>query len=186
MIRYKTDIIEALASKGHTWKSMRESKILSQATMQALRHGQSINFDSLDKICKILGAQPGSLIEYIDPYEEVKSWGRYVIEAKPGVRSTEPHKIINWDGLYAALINLGYTMLDDSYWGSSKEDEAKIKSILLKQDQVQGQYDDGELDHSLWESANEDIFNEAFDLLILILARDGCIDTGDYIISKCY
>lgn len=62
-ITYKFDVLEALKNKGYTTYKLRKENILSQSTIQCLRDAQPVSFDSLEKICKILGIQPGDILE---------------------------------------------------------------------------------------------------------------------------
>lgn len=65
-IVYKIDIIAALKDAG--WSSYRITKerLIPTGTLQRLREGEAISFDSLDKICSVLHMQPGDIIEHID------------------------------------------------------------------------------------------------------------------------
>lgn len=65
-IKYKLDILEQLREAGYSTYRLRKEKLLPEGTIQHLRDGTAINFDSLSRVCKLLGCQPGDLIEYID------------------------------------------------------------------------------------------------------------------------
>lgn len=64
-IAYKIDVLEKLREAGYSPARLRKEKILSESTIQSLRHNQKISFDALEKICKILDYQPGEIIEYV-------------------------------------------------------------------------------------------------------------------------
>ena len=70
MIRYKTDIVKALADKGFTATKIRENKLISQATLQNLRQGKNINISTLNDICIMLRCQPNDLIEIVPSDDE--------------------------------------------------------------------------------------------------------------------
>ena len=66
---YKFNIIAALREKGYTPIRVRKEKILSESTMQKFRTGEMVSTDNIERLCKLLGCQPGDIIEYI-PDEE--------------------------------------------------------------------------------------------------------------------
>ena len=68
-MRYKFDIISALREKGYRSTRIRNEKILSESTMQKFRTGEMVSTDNIERLCKLLGCQPGDIIEYI-PDEE--------------------------------------------------------------------------------------------------------------------
>ena len=70
MISYKIDVMKSLAEKGYTANRMRREKILSEATMQKLRHGENVTTDTINKICIMLRMQPGDVLEVVPTDEE--------------------------------------------------------------------------------------------------------------------
>lgn len=70
MIKYKINVLEKMAERGYTANRMRREKILSEATMQNLRHGKNINTATLNTICIILRCQPSDILEIIPTDEE--------------------------------------------------------------------------------------------------------------------
>ena len=64
-IRYKFDVLKRLQDKGYTTYKLRKEKILSQSTIECLRDGEPISFDTLDKLCMIFDLQPSDIIEYV-------------------------------------------------------------------------------------------------------------------------
>lgn len=70
MINYKIDVMKSLAEKGYTANRMRREKILSEATMQKLRHGENVTTDTINKICIMLRLQPGDVLEVVPTDEE--------------------------------------------------------------------------------------------------------------------
>ena len=63
-IRYKTDILEALKSKGYSTYRIRKEKLLAESTVQAFRKGELVSLDNIARICELLGCQPGDILEY--------------------------------------------------------------------------------------------------------------------------
>ena len=65
-LKYKIDILAALKAAGISTYKIRKEKILGEATLQKLRRGEGISWDSLEIICTLLRCQPGDLIEFED------------------------------------------------------------------------------------------------------------------------
>lgn len=70
-IVYKIDVIAALKKAGYSTYKIQQDKLLSQATLQALRKGQTISVKSLNQICSLLNCQPGDILEYVPDEKEV-------------------------------------------------------------------------------------------------------------------
>jgi len=70
-LKFKIDVLKALKEKNITTYYLRTSKTLSESTIQKLREGRGISWDSLEVICKLLECQPADLIEFVEePTEE--------------------------------------------------------------------------------------------------------------------
>lgn len=70
-LKYKIDVLEALANKGINTYKLRTQKILSQSTIQNLRDGLPISWVNIATICSLLECQPGDIIEFVvDPAEK--------------------------------------------------------------------------------------------------------------------
>lgn len=65
-IRYKTDILEALKTKGYSTYRIRKEKLLAESTVQAFRKGELVSLDNIARICELLGCQPGDILEYTE------------------------------------------------------------------------------------------------------------------------
>ena len=63
-ILYKLDVLAALKAKGYNTNRLRKERLLGEGTLQKLREGLPVNVSSLDKLCSLLGCQPGDLIEH--------------------------------------------------------------------------------------------------------------------------
>lgn len=63
-ITYKTNILAALKRKGYSTYRLRKEKLLSEATIQAIRNNILVSWESIDRICSMLECQPGDILEY--------------------------------------------------------------------------------------------------------------------------
>lgn len=64
-IKYKIDVLAALKAAGYSSTRIRKEKIIGEATMQRLRHKQSVSYEVLAKLCELLRCQPGGILEYV-------------------------------------------------------------------------------------------------------------------------
>lgn len=65
-LRYKIEVLPALKAKGYNTNRIRQEKLLSESTVQKLRTGTGVSWDNLQTLCRLLGCQPGELIEYVE------------------------------------------------------------------------------------------------------------------------
>ena len=70
MIRYKFDIMQALRDRGYDSKKIKTERILSQATITAIKRGGNITTDTLNRLCIILRVQPSDILEVVPTDEE--------------------------------------------------------------------------------------------------------------------
>lgn len=63
-IRYKGDILAALKEKGYNTTRLRKEKVFGEKTMQDFRSNAEIPYKTIDKLCALLGCQPGDIMEY--------------------------------------------------------------------------------------------------------------------------
>lgn len=63
-VEYKIDVLKALKEAGYTSTRIRKEKIIGEATMQRLRHKQSVSFEVLAKLCKLLNCNIGDILIY--------------------------------------------------------------------------------------------------------------------------
>ena len=68
-IKYKIEILPALKEAGYNTTRIRKEKVFGEQTAQKFREHKPLNFNDLNKLCKLLNCQPGDLIEYV-PDEE--------------------------------------------------------------------------------------------------------------------
>jgi len=63
-IKYKIDIIAELKSAGYSTYKLRKDKLLGEATIQKIRNNETISWENISIICKLLNCQPGDLVAY--------------------------------------------------------------------------------------------------------------------------
>lgn len=68
-IKYKIDVLSALKAAGYSTTRLRNEKLIGQATIQRLRHQQSVSYDVLAKLCELLNCQVGDILEYVSDIE---------------------------------------------------------------------------------------------------------------------
>ncbi len=64
MIKYKVDVLAALAAAGWPQTKLLSCRVLGSSTLDRLRRGEAVSFAALATICKLLGVQPGDVIFY--------------------------------------------------------------------------------------------------------------------------
>jgi len=65
-LRYKIDVLAALKEKGYNTNRIRTEGLLSQSTLQKFRNNQSISWENLEILCRLLECQPSDIIEYVE------------------------------------------------------------------------------------------------------------------------
>lgn len=70
MLKYKIDILEHLKEKGFTTYKLRKDKLIGEAQIQKIRDGEIASKETLNTICKLLGCQPGDILEYVEAESE--------------------------------------------------------------------------------------------------------------------
>lgn len=66
MLKYKIDVLAALKEAGYNTNKLRKEKLLSESAIQYLREGKMLSTDGIQKICVLLGKQPGEIIYLSD------------------------------------------------------------------------------------------------------------------------
>lgn len=64
-IRYKIDVLASLRTAGYSQSKIRAEKLIGQATLTQLRHGELVSWKTIDTICRLLSCQPGDILEYV-------------------------------------------------------------------------------------------------------------------------
>ena len=65
-IRYKFDVLAVLKEKGYSSTRIRKERLMGQATLTQLRHGDLVSWMNIETICRLLQCQPGDLLEYVE------------------------------------------------------------------------------------------------------------------------
>ena len=68
-IRFKIDVLAALKEAGYSSARIRKEKLIGEATIQQLRHGELVSWKTMETVCRLLNCQPGDLVEY-DPDQD--------------------------------------------------------------------------------------------------------------------
>lgn len=63
-IEYKIDVLKSLKDAGYSSAKLRKDKIIGEATIQRLRHKQTVSFDVLSKLCFLLDCEIGDILVY--------------------------------------------------------------------------------------------------------------------------
>ena len=64
-LRWKIAVLPALKEKGYNTNRIRTEKVLSESTLQKLRAGEGLSWGNIETLCRLLGKQPGDLIEFL-------------------------------------------------------------------------------------------------------------------------
>lgn len=70
MLRFKVDPLVMLKEKGLNSNRLRKDAIFGGATIQKLRHRKICSMNEFERLCGLLGVQPGDLIEYVEEVPE--------------------------------------------------------------------------------------------------------------------
>jgi len=68
-IIYKKDMLQALKDKGYNTSKLRKEKLLSESTIQQLRHNELVSWKNIDRLCTLLECQPGDILEHVETME---------------------------------------------------------------------------------------------------------------------
>lgn len=69
-MQYKMDILSELKKAGYTTTRLRKDKLLSEGVLTSLRRKEPIAWKNIETICRLLGCQPGDIIEYVEDEEK--------------------------------------------------------------------------------------------------------------------
>lgn len=62
-----------LKEKGWNTTRIRKEGLIGQGTLTNLRNGTGgLDHKTIDRICRVLGCQPGDIMEFVDPNDENK------------------------------------------------------------------------------------------------------------------
>lgn len=62
-------LLELMKQKGITSYTIRQNKIIGQATYKKIKEGGDIDTRTIAKLCELLGCQPGDILEYVSEEE---------------------------------------------------------------------------------------------------------------------
>ena len=65
-VKYKKDILAELKAAGYSTTRIRKEKLIGEATVQQLRHGKLVSWATIGTICRLIGCQPGDILEYVE------------------------------------------------------------------------------------------------------------------------
>ena len=64
-VQYKINVLAALKEAEYSSTRIRQEKLIGQATLQQLRHGELVSWATINTICQLLDCQPGDILEYV-------------------------------------------------------------------------------------------------------------------------
>ena len=65
MIKYDK-LLKLLADNGYTSYKIKKEKLMGQKTFENIKTGAGgLDRNSIDKLCRVFGCQPGDLMEYV-------------------------------------------------------------------------------------------------------------------------
>ena len=68
-----TKLFDLLKEKGYSTYRIRKEKLISEASMTALRNGKGgLEHKTIERLCRVLDCQPGDLMEYVPETAEVQ------------------------------------------------------------------------------------------------------------------
>ena len=68
-LQYKIDVLKELKNKGFTTYRLRNEKVIGEAMMQKLRHGEMVSWATINTLCTLLQCQVGDIVEFIPEKE---------------------------------------------------------------------------------------------------------------------
>ena len=63
-LKYKTDILGLLKSKGYSTYRLRKEKLISQGTLQQIRSGELVSWANISRLCNLLNCDVGDIVTY--------------------------------------------------------------------------------------------------------------------------
>ena len=63
-LEYKMNVLEALKEKGISTYTLRKQKVLSESTIQKLRNNESVSWDNLEELCRLLDCDISDILIY--------------------------------------------------------------------------------------------------------------------------
>lgn len=79
-VLYKIDVLAELKLAGYSTAKLRKDKIIGEATIQRLRHSESVSYDVLAKLCNLLGCDVGDILVYKSDTDKVEYVGELAVK----------------------------------------------------------------------------------------------------------
>lgn len=89
MIKYKIDVLKALARIGWTQAKLKKYGLINGAVLDRLRKQTQVSFETLSTVCSLLNCQPGDLIENVLTDSEKALFYDLRCEVKSGLNASQ-------------------------------------------------------------------------------------------------
>lgn len=74
-IKYKINVLQELKEHGYNTTRIRKEHLLPERVVQQLREGKLVTWLSIARLCRLLGCQPGDIVEYVPEEEDTEDVG---------------------------------------------------------------------------------------------------------------
>jgi len=64
-IRFKIDPLQMLKDAGYNTNRIRKEKLMGEAVVQQLRHGELVSWKNMNTLCTLLDCQIGDILEFV-------------------------------------------------------------------------------------------------------------------------
>ena len=71
MLKWRVTILDELRNAGYNPYKIRKTRLFGESTVQRMRHQKLVSWAEFDRLCRVLGKQPGDLLEYCEDETEV-------------------------------------------------------------------------------------------------------------------
>lgn len=65
MLHWRVNVLEELKEVGWYPHKIRTERLFGESTVQKMRRGQLLSWAEFDRLCRVLGKQPGDLLEWV-------------------------------------------------------------------------------------------------------------------------
>ena len=66
MLQWRVNVLEELKEVGWYPHKMRVEKLFGESTIQKMRYQKLVSWAEFDRLCRVLGKQPGDLLEWAE------------------------------------------------------------------------------------------------------------------------
>ena len=66
---YKIDVLAELKLRGYNTTRLRREKVFGERVIQQFRNKEIVSWATIEKLCALLGCQPGDIVEYVEDTE---------------------------------------------------------------------------------------------------------------------